>query len=143
MEYLERGEIIQALEHGWGEYPKQFHNLSHQDQLEHLRRQGYARLGDLLAHVTAWWELGREKLEQKMAGVNTPPAGVDVDEFNAAAVQRAAGLSEDEILAYFHQQREALLKLVQEMPEEMIAQASIQRRLRGLITDHLEEHRLP
>lgn len=143
MNDLLRGQLIDSLVNGWGNYVVRFRALDPQEQLQFLQQQGYARLADLLAHVSAWWNAGAEGIRQALAdpAFQSPP--YDVDGFNADAVQAAAGFSENEVIERFDAALQAMLDLVRNLPDHAYAQDGIARRLEMEIIGHLSEHNLP
>ncbi len=48
--------LLRALEDGWQAYLSTVSTLSAEETQAYLGEQGYDRLRDLLAHVTAWCE---------------------------------------------------------------------------------------
>jgi hypothetical protein len=138
-----RQQLLESLDQGWGMYAARFHQLSTSEQATFLQQQGYARLADLLAHVTAWWSEGIPAVERMLTDAAYRSPDVDVDAFNARAVAAAAERSEADVLAAFDSTRRAFRALVQRLPETAFKDKRIQWRLHIEIIGHLEEHDLP
>lgn len=143
MTTVARQQILDGLEQGWKSYTQRFLRLSMQEQTAFLQRQGYARLGDLMAHITAWWRESIPAIERMQTDPNFQSPDVDVDAFNARAVAAAAKMTDDEIMAFFDATRQKFTELVQRLPDTAFEDARIQWRLNIEIIGHLEEHALP
>ena len=143
MTSLTRQQIVETIENDWGAYAECFQSLSPQAQAAFLARQGYARLGDLLAHVIAWWEVSQRAIASLLVDPAFHESDYDIDAFNAQAVKRFAGLPEPAILEAFEAQRAAMLDLVVRLPEAAFQEQPILDRLRIEFVGHLQEHALP
>ena len=137
---ISRSDVIDCLNNNWGSFVRQFQQLAPEAQKAYLQQQGYTRVGDLLAHVVAWWQEGSKTIQQLVVDPNMPSPKYEVDAFNAAAVQGAAGRAEGELIQQFEAQREAMLALVDNLPEEALQGKRINKRLRIEICGHFEEH---
>lgn len=135
-----REQALDALNNDWAAYVGGFRRLTSQAQAAFLERQGYTRLADLLAHVTAWWTDGQRSIRAILADPNYPPQEYDVDAFNARAVSAAAGLSETEIIQRFETARLAFVDLVKGLEEEDFRNERMTRRLHIEVIGHYEEH---
>lgn len=141
MEEITREMIIKRLTDDWGGYITGFGQLTPEGQKKFLQRQGYASLRGLLGHVMAWWELGKYTIEQILIEPDFKSTDVDVDTFNAEAVERFACCSDVEIVDEFEAMRLAMLKFVESLPERAFANKRINERLYVEFIDHYEEHR--
>jgi hypothetical protein len=137
---LTRGQIISALQGGWGTYVERFKRLSPEAQAAFLARQGYARLADLLAHVVAWWEEGQRAILALLEDPNFSSPDYDVDAFNARAVERFRGLDEPAVVHAFEAARQAWLDLAARLPDDVLQNKKIADRLYIEIIGHLGEH---
>ena len=137
-----RDQALDALQGDWAGYVERFRRLSPEAQAAFLQQQGYARLGDLLAHVTAWWTDGQRSIRSILSDPNFPPQEYDVDAFNARAVAAAAGLSEAEILQRFEAARLAFIDLVSSMDEGAFQNERMKRRLHIEVLGHYDEHKM-
>jgi len=135
-------EKIQSALGDWGELPAQFQQLTPDQQKSYLIAQGYQRFPDLLAHVTAWWERGMQLIEQYRvdAAFSAPP--VEVDEFNAKAVNGVLGKDTERVRQAFEDARLSFLKLVAELDGRDQQDERIVRQLEMEIIGHYQEHRI-
>ncbi len=140
MHNTEQAQLLRILETGWAQLPARFDALTPAEQAAYLQRQGYARLGDLLAHVLAWWEAARPALERMAAGEDVPSLNVDVDRFNAAAVARRAADSETAVRAAYLAGLNSLAALLRGLPCAAWDNPALVARLRMEIRGHAEEH---
>lgn len=143
MTQLTQAAILKLLDQDWAEYPHRFQALSAEAQSAFLTQQGYARFADLLAHLVAWWELGAQSIARYLSQTDFQPPAYDVDTFNAAAVARAAGLSEAEALAAFEQKRLELLDFVKRLPPTAFENEKIIHQFNLEFAGHLHEHQIP
>jgi hypothetical protein len=138
----DRSVIVEQLEVKWSGYPAAFQALDPERQRAVLVRQGYRRFADLLAHLMKWWELGRRNIERYACDPQFTAPPLDVDAFNAAAVQQAAGIGAEEMAAAFKAAVAAFIRFVQELPEDVLGDERVQRQLDMELFGHYEEHRL-
>jgi hypothetical protein len=117
---------------------ERFRALPVEKQTAFLKRQGFERFRDLVAHVLAWWEEGMRVIET--ASDADPCAVPDVDAFNAAAVARFGDLPEAEVLSKFETTRLTLMNLVDSLPDEVLSKANVQEWLRADVMRHYFEH---
>ena len=136
-------KVLQILRQDWAEYIPQFHRMSPEAQAAFLAAQGYARFGDLLAHIVAWWQVGHQSIQRYLSDPTFQPPQYDVDAFNADAVAQAAAKSEDEIAASFEAMRAILVDFVEQLPETAFENEKVLRQLNMEFTGHLSEHQLP
>jgi hypothetical protein len=139
---LTREQILDTLQHGWGTYVARFQRLSSKEQATFLKKQGYARFADLLAHVIAWWEEGKRGVKNLLADLDFNSPNYEVDAFNALAVQRFSQLDELTVIHSFESMRGALLNFVTSLPEEGFQNNKIVERLCIEVLDHLKEHEI-
>jgi len=131
---------IDTLQREWGGCVERFNALPPEKQAAFLKRQGFERFRDLLAHVLAWWEEGIRVIQ---ASSDEDPCDVqDVDAFNAEAVKKYSALSESEVLADFEQTRLTLISLIDTLPDELMAKPNVQEWLRADVVEHYFEHAL-
>ena len=135
-----REAVIDALENGWGSYVGRYRSLSKGAQDEFVRKQGYARLSDLLAHVVAWWEMAIPRIPEILADPDCPEREVDVDRFNAAAVEHFQACDEETMICTFEATRKAMIDLVMSLPENAFQIKRINDRLYIETRGHLSEH---
>ncbi len=143
MPALTRTEVVAALENGWGTYAARFAQLGPEAQAGFLRAQGYARLGDLLAHVIFWFDNATGPIERLLAGEDYHNPSFDVDAENARAVERYRDRDDAQVVQIFEARRRALLVLAQRLPDSAFADERIADRFRTEVTGHLQEHDVP
>ncbi len=86
MDRISRKTFQSRLIDDWQNYVERYNGLTTAEQQAFLEKQGYARLGDLLGHVIAWWQDGAQTIAQMRADASYPLGDYDVDGFNARAV---------------------------------------------------------
>jgi hypothetical protein len=129
---------IDMLQREWDGYRGRFERLTAEKQAAYLKKQGFARFRDVLAHIIAWWEHGIGVVEAAAGG--KPSEAEDVDAFNAAAVERFGKLEEAEVLRKYDETRLTLMHLVDSLPEEVLEQPDVQTWLRADVLEHYYEH---
>lgn len=139
---VDRTTLLDCLA-DWGRTVDKFHRLPTDRQAAFLLRQGYPRFGDLLAHVTGWWQEGIHVVEGVRADAHFVYAEPDTDAFNARVVEQAQGQNEAALEAQFEAMRVRMAHLVEESPAEVLTHPLVQAWLSADILEHYEEHRLP
>jgi hypothetical protein len=137
-----RSQLLDSLQHNWGELVAHFRSLPPHEQEAWLAQQGYARLADLLAHVIAWWDEAMPIINRLAAGEEVEHKEYDEDRFNAEAVGRFAGYEEAMVLAAFEAKRKQWVALISELPDSALAEPLIADRLRIELIRHYQEHTL-
>jgi hypothetical protein len=132
--------LIDTLHREWGDYLKGFAGLTETMQAAFLKKQGFDRFRDVLAHVVAWWEHGIGVIESS-ASEDSGEVD-DVDSFNAEAVERFSLLEEPQVVAKYEDTRLALASLVDMLPDEVLSQPRVRSWLRADVIDHYYEHAL-
>lgn len=133
-------QLLTCLQNDWGSYVPRFKRFSAQEQAAFLQKQGYARFGDLLAHVIAWWQEAFPAIENMLEDPAYRSPDVDVDAFNAQAVANFSELDEPAIILSFEALRSAWLDLVSALPDEAFQDQRICDRLHIEIVGHGQEH---
>lgn len=137
-----RTQIITQLSGPWAGFVDGICALPEHEWQAYLTKQGYARVGDMLAHLIGWWRLGMEQIERYQADPSYQPGPVDVDAFNAAAVAGAKGRSDAELIAEFDAARLEFAARVQALPESTLADARVQRQIEMELFGHYSEHKI-
>jgi hypothetical protein len=132
--------IIDTLHREWGDFVKRFAGLTEAERAAFLRKQGFERFRDVLAHIVAWWEHGIGVIESSASGDSADVD--DVDAFNAGAVERFGLLDEAQVLAKYEDTRLTLASLVDMLPDEVLSQPQVRSWLRADVIDHYFEHAL-
>ncbi len=143
MASITREQVLENIQNDWGAYVERFRGLSSQAQAAFLRKQGYARLGDLLAHVIAWWEACQRDVSARLADPAFKDPDYDIDAFNARAVERFSGQDEPAIVEAFEAQRAAMREFVAHLPEAAFQDQRIVDRLQIEFVGHLQDHAVP
>jgi hypothetical protein len=130
--------LIDTLHREWGDYVKGFEGLTEAEREAFLKKQGFDRFRDVIAHVVAWWEHGIGVIEASEDSGDVD----DVDSFNAEAVKRFGLLDEPQVLAKYEDTRLTLASLVDMLPDEVLNQPHVRSWLRADVIDHYFEHAL-
>lgn len=142
MDTISRDQFVTRLTDSWQLYVSRFQQLSPAEQAAFLQKQGYARFGDLLAHIIAWWQDGAAWIGKMQADPAVQLPDYNVDDFNASAVKRVEGMDEPAIIQAYQAQCSAMLDLVTHLPDEQLYQKNINTRLFYEIIGHWTEHLL-
>lgn len=140
MSTIDRISALKCLDEQWGNYVIEYNALPADEQQDFLRRQGYERFADLLAHFTAWWERGIHEIERFHANPTYISPPIDVDTFNAAAVYQARAQTEDHVIQAFEGNRQKFIDLIRRLSDTDIANPSIARQIEMELINHLGEH---
>jgi len=124
-------------------YVERYQGLSEEARAAFLRKQGYGRFADLLAHILAWWEIGQQNIQKYLAEPQYQPLNYDIDKFNAQAVARAVNQSEASIIQAFEQKRAELLQWAAQLPEEAFKNEKVANQFNMELIGHLSDHEIP
>ena len=124
----------------WGAYPGKFNALSHAEQTEFLKGQGYASLHDMLAHVGVWWEEADSIIRDALENRERPRRKYDFDEFNAASLKRFKDTLEAELLKWYESQRQKMIGLVTSVDPEQMKIRRVHGWFDAVTLLHLKEH---
>ncbi len=138
-----RQEILQVLNNDWATYVQRYLGLSEEAKATFLKKQGYARLADLLAHFIGWWEIGRQNIRNYLEDPQFQPNNYDMDEINARSVARGKDQSEASIMQSFEQSRVSLLQWAALLPEEAFENEKVANQFNMELIGHLHEHEIP
>jgi hypothetical protein len=140
---ITREQLLEALHTDWGTFVERFQRLSPDAQAAYLQQQGYVRLADLLAHVSAWWREGLQAIPAMLNNPDYVSPEHDVDAFNAQAVESFHDLDEIAVMAIFEDLRQQWRELVDGLPDEAFQSDQIGHRLHIELIGHFEEHAIP
>jgi hypothetical protein len=143
LEKVTREQTLAALQEGWAAYVNRFHALSPKAQTEFLKKQGFSRFADMLAHVTAWWEEGEQVINGILGDPDYRWTTHDVDTFNARAVERFSGLDEVVVVSSYELARISFAVLVSSLPEGAFTNKKITSWLYADVIEHLQDHDIP
>lgn len=132
--------VLDMLQREWVAYPERFGALGEADQQSFLKRQGFARFRDLVAHIIAWWEKGIEVIEAVAKDPSYEMGDIDVDAFNARALELFAPLPEAELWKKYEDTRLALLELALNVPDAVYDSREVQAWLRSDVIEHYFDH---
>jgi hypothetical protein len=142
MDGITRQNVLDLITRDWGNYISQFRRLSPAEQAAFLEKQGYHRLADLLAHIAAWWQEGLQSIEDYKKDPAAKQPEIDVDTFNAQAVESVRGLPEDEVVRSFEEMRCKFAEVVRRLSDEDFKDERVVNQIRMELVNHLEDHRI-
>jgi len=142
MESITRQSVLDLLAGDWAEYVPRFQALSPDAQAAFLQQQGYQRLADLLAHIVAWWGVAMGSIPRFKSDPAARLAEIDVDSFNARAVEQVQGVSDAEEIRAFEAARHKFIEVVERLAEADFKDDRILTQLKWDMVNHLEEHRI-
>lgn len=138
MSYKQR--TIDFLEIEWATYIERFNRLPELDGMKRVRRQGYERFRDMLAHILAWWEDVMPAILAIAENRVFEKKKYDFDMFNAEAVAKYKDWDEAEFLAHFEKSRQKAVADLRSMSEAAFEDRRIQGRINGIFISHAREH---
>ena len=138
MSYKQR--VIDFVEIEWAGYIERFNRLPELDGSQRVRRQGYDRFRDMLAHILAWWEDVMPIVLAIAESREFEKKKYDFDAFNAEAVAKYKDWDESEFLAHFEKTRQKAAADLRSMNEAAFDDRRIQGRLNGIFISHAREH---
>jgi len=139
---ITRESVLDLLTRDWADYVACFRALPPTAQSAFLQQQGYKRLADLLAHVTAWWEFGMQAIPRFQSDPAARMAEIDVDSFNARAVEQVQAVSEADEIQAFEAARRKFIELTRRLSDDDFKDERILTQYKWELVNHLEEHRI-
>jgi len=139
---ITRQSVLTLLAGDWANYVARFQALPPANQAAFLQQQGYKRLADLLAHIVAWWEVGMQAIPRYQADPAAKLLEIDVESFNARAVEQAQAVSEAGEIMVFEAARLKFLDLSNQLTDEDFKDERILTQFKWELVNHLEEHRI-
>lgn len=135
---LSRFLTVDTLDNEWGTYIQKFDALDNKE--EFLKKQGFDKFEDILAHVIGWWDEGIKIIN----GVTADPDFVyeepDTDEFNKTLIANFQFTSGTELRRLFESKRIELTGVVRRMPESAFSNKTIENWIALDVVEHYEEH---
>ncbi len=142
MDKITRQGVLDLLSGDWADYVPWFQGLSPAAQAAFLEKQGYERLADLLAHIVAWWEEGMQAIQRYQNDPAARQPEIDVDVFNARAVEKVQAVSDAEETRVYEAARKKFVRTVQKLSEDDFKDERVLNQIRWELVNHLEEHRI-
>lgn len=135
-------QILDLLKHEWRTYPERFQKLDPEKQAAFLKQQGYESFHDLMAHIIAWWQEAIEIINSILDLEEHKTREYDLDQFNAAAIQKYRGWKDADLLSHYENLRLALVELVADLPEDGLTNKRINNWLHACVVEHLHDHEI-
>jgi DinB family protein len=132
--------VLDMLQREWAGYMEQFRALGAEEQKAFLEKHGFARFRDLLAHIIAWWDRVLLVVNEVAKDPDYQPPSVDVDAYNAEAVEVFGRLDEAAVSKRFESTRDALIKLLINLSEDTYNHKRVQAWLRSDVIEHYFDH---
>jgi hypothetical protein len=142
METIDRKKVIRLLTEDWANYVPRFQALPAEAKAAFLQKQGYKDLTGLLAHIVAWWELGMKAIRSFHDDPNARQPEIEMDPFNAKAVEKARGIPEGEEIRIFELRRQEFSRLIEGLTEEDLQDERVVTQIKWELVNHLEDHRI-
>jgi hypothetical protein len=137
---ITRQSVLDLLAGDWANYVTRFQALPPAAQTAFLEQQGYKRLADLLAHIIAWWEVGLEAIPRYQGNPAARLAEIDVDSFNARAVEQVRAVSESDEIKVFEDVRRKFVDVVKQLSDDDFKDERILTQIRWELVNHLADH---
>jgi hypothetical protein len=141
-ENITRQSVLNLLNGDWADYVARFQGLTPSVQAAFLERQGYKRLADLLAHIVAWWDVGLQAIQRYKRDPAARQTEIDVDSFNARAVEKVRAVTEAEEIKIFEAARRKFVETVQTLSDDDFKDERILNQVRWELVNHLADHRI-
>jgi hypothetical protein len=139
---ITRKSVLDLLRGDWANYVGRFQGLSPVGQAAFLEKQGYKRLADLLAHIVAWWDEGLQAIQRFQTDPAARQSEIDVDSFNARAVEAVQSMSDADEIRAFEDTRLRFIEVVNALSEDDFGDKRVLNQIRWELVNHLEEHRI-
>jgi hypothetical protein len=137
---LSRFLAVDTLENEWNMYVDNFNKLDEEKKKEFLSKQGVESFHDMLVHMIGWWDVGTHIVTGILNDPNFTWQDPDTDLYNAELIEKNKNIPDAEILEQFESKRQALLRLVNEIPERAFADTNIEGWLAADVVGHYDEH---
>ena len=142
MDTITRQNVLDLLAGDWADYLPRFQALPPAARAAFLEQQGYKRLADLLAHIVAWWEVGLQAIPRYQGDPAARLAEIDVDSFNARAVEQVRAVNEAEEIKVFEATRLNFIEAVKQLSNDDFKDERILTQIKWELVNHLEDHRI-
>ncbi|HCB02021.1 MAG TPA: hypothetical protein DEP19_06525 [Anaerolineae bacterium] len=135
--------VLDTLENEYPTLIEKFDAL--EDKNEYLKKEGFERFEDILAHIIRWWDETMKVIENIK---NNPtfevkePTTEDIDNFNKQAVEQFRSKSGDEVRNIFEQKQTEMIQFVKNLPENLFDNQTVQHWFAADVVEHFDEHNL-
>jgi len=127
--------VLDTLEHEYPTLIEKFDAL--EDKNEYLKKQGFERFEDMLAHIIGWWDEGVKVIEGFKKDSNFVYDEPEVDAFNQKLVEQYRNA---DVRNIFEQKRTTMIELVKSMDESLFDNQIVERWLAADVVEHFDEH---
>lgn len=135
---LSRFLVLDTLQNEWSMYIEKFGKIEDKDAF--LKKQGVENFRELLGHVIAWWQEGERIVTGIWKDPNFKWQDVDTDAFNAGLIVKYEKLSDEEVQRQFESKRQDMIRLVNDLPEDLFANSDVEGWLAADVVEHFDEH---
>jgi hypothetical protein len=135
---LSRFLTLDTLENEWSTYIQRYEALENKE--EFLKKQGFKKFEDILAHIVGWWDEGAKIIRGVMNDPNFVYEEPDTDKFNADLLVLYKITSASDIRRLFESKRLEMIDLVRDMPESAFENQTIENWLAADVVEHYDEH---
>ncbi|MFN3490646.1 MAG: hypothetical protein ACK40V_00330 [Anaerolineales bacterium] len=126
---------LDTLEHEYSTLIEKFDAL--QDKNEYLKKQGFERFEDILAHIIGWWDEGVKVIEGFKNDTNFVYDEPEVDSFNQTLIEQYRNA---DVRNVFEQKRNEMIELIKNMDESLFDNQLVERWLAADVVEHFDEH---
>ncbi|MDP1714611.1 MAG: ClbS/DfsB family four-helix bundle protein [Anaerolineales bacterium] len=130
--------ILDMLQNEWKPYIEDFEKIG--DKEAFLKKQGVGNFREMLGHVIGWWDEGEHIITGILKDPNFKWQDRDTDAVNAELIVKYKKLSDAETQKQFESKRQAMIKLVNELPEEAFTNRDIEGWLAADVVEHFDDH---
>lgn len=130
--------VLDTLENEYSKWLEKFDALENKD--EYLKKQGFERFEDMLAHTIGWWDEGVKVIEGIKKDANYIYDEPNTDLFNAEIVAKYKTMNDDEVRKVFEQKRIEMVAFVKSLDEGVFENLTIERWLAADVVEHFDEH---
>ena len=138
MSYKQR--TLDFIEIEWATYIERFNRLPVDEGQNRVKKQGYARFRDMLAHILSWWEEAMPIILAIAEEREYERKKYDFDVFNAEAVARYKDWDEEQFLARFEEMRQKAAADLRLMNEAAWENRRVKSWINGVFIHHAREH---
>lgn len=130
--------VLDTLEHEYSTLIEKFDTL--EDKNEYLKKEGFERFEDILAHIIGWWDEGLKVIEGFKKDSNFVYDEPEVDSFNQKLVEQYKNMNAADVRNAFEQKRIEMLNAVKSLDESLFDHQIVERWLAADVVEHFDEH---